>query len=533
MGTPLWLKMDGPGRIVVAAVLLGFGLRLWGILWGLPSGDHLDSFHPDEWTVYSISSRIALTGDMNPHFFNYGSLPFLIGALVLKLTGAAGPVPSAYGYLMLRLVSVVAGCATIGLVAWVARSAFGDRRAMAWAALAAAVAPAAAQCAHFATVDVLAACLATASLGCALQLLERERIRWLILAGIFAGLSGAVKYVGLMAILPALACLCLARGSTRAFYSGRAALIPAAAFLAFALACPYAFLDSARFVRDFAFEARHIREGWTTELLGAPPLWYFVTQILPCGLSASMLLLAVASLPNALRGPRRGGTVVAGWLVLLTLAHGLGREQFVRYSVALWPMVAALVGAWALEPDRLGGTLRWVWRVAGAAALAWPLLISGATSRAMSRPDSRELAAEWLVMESHASGSLGMMTVPWFYTPPVLVQNLGPRARPEAYLGEAEQKGIELTITGTSVAMLELKRPEWFVTTEFETYWQERAGKPGYAEFREALAREYEQVARYGGDLDLGPLRLPRPRLHDWRYVSPEIVLYRRKADAP
>jgi hypothetical protein len=101
--------------------------------------------------------------------------------------------------------------------------------------------------------------------------------------------------------------------------------------------------------------------------------------------------------------------------------------------------------------------------------------------------------------------------------------------RPERVLAEADSRGIDLAITGTNTGALDLKQPQWFVLTEFEYYAQVSACRPEYVAFLDALEARYDLVRVDEGEMTLGPLAFPRARLHDWRYVSPEIRIYQRR----
>ena len=54
---------------LVGLIVLGAGLRVWGITFGLPY-----LYHPDEPLGVSVAINMVKTGDLNPHFFGYGSL---------------------------------------------------------------------------------------------------------------------------------------------------------------------------------------------------------------------------------------------------------------------------------------------------------------------------------------------------------------------------------------------------------------------------------------------------------------------------
>ncbi|MEW5720581.1 MAG: hypothetical protein AB1817_18295, partial [Chloroflexota bacterium] len=68
------LKAHG---LVLAIVIFGLGLRLWGIGFGLPY-----IYHPDEGLPVSIALRFLRTGDLNPNFYDWPSLLLYLDALV-------------------------------------------------------------------------------------------------------------------------------------------------------------------------------------------------------------------------------------------------------------------------------------------------------------------------------------------------------------------------------------------------------------------------------------------------------------------
>lgn len=521
-------------RGLLLVLALALGLRCAGLEWGLPGPRHADSYHPDEGTVYSHAARIATTGDLNPHFFNYGSLPLMIDALVLKLTGAVPPAPAGLGYLVLRCVSAAAGVLTVLLVALSAGRLFRN----AWVGLAAglfcAVAPVHVVCSHYATVDVMAALFLTASFLGSVRLLEEDGWQWYVLAGAGAGLAAACKYVGIAAILPALGAHIIKRRSWKALSDDRALALPGFALVAFALGCPFAFLDPESFFRDFVFEVRHIREGGTVALLGRPPLWFFASQVLPCALSWPLLIGVVAGLVLVIRRRRPAELMLAGWSVLLCLLHGTGREIFVRYAVAVVPFCAILFGGLLApateEPQPLRRLRARAPAIAAGTAWLCGLVVAGANVALMTRPDTRDEAVEFLVPAVGRSGQLGLANVPWFYTPPVLYLNAGPHSPRERFYEEAASKNVDLTVTGWDAGVLDMKRPEWFAVSEFEFRDALLRGDPGAVAFFAKLDADYDLAATFEGALVVGPLRLPRPRLHDWRYVSPEIRVYHRRA---
>ena len=109
--------------LLAAILLLGLGLRLWGLSFGLPN----TLCRPDESTLVHRALAIG-AGDPNPHFFNYPSLHFylltgLYGAYYIagNFAGAAAfenqfltdPAPF---YLLGRVTGALLGVASVWLL---------------------------------------------------------------------------------------------------------------------------------------------------------------------------------------------------------------------------------------------------------------------------------------------------------------------------------------------------------------------------------------------------------------------------------
>ena len=149
-------------RLALSGVLLlAAALRLWGLRWGLPDATHLFSYHPDEF--HSLRGILSLSqGDLNPHFFNYGSLYLYLvsaacvvahGGLVAGLDVATLPEAIRAFTLDARIVSALAGIATVYVVGLIG-TRIASRAAGLVAALALAVMPLHVLNCHYGTVDV-------------------------------------------------------------------------------------------------------------------------------------------------------------------------------------------------------------------------------------------------------------------------------------------------------------------------------------------------------------------------------------------
>ncbi|NLC55976.1 MAG: phospholipid carrier-dependent glycosyltransferase [Armatimonadetes bacterium] len=218
--------------VLLGIVLLGLALRLVGLRWGLPSAEHVHSYHPDEiLLVGAAAAANPFLGDLTTGFYNYGSFIPLLLRVLYDVTSLFLPPPTADWmalaqiHLLGRLLSVFFGTLTI-LLAYdlgrrLVRLAGGapppaegapprpERLAGLCAAGLLALAPLHVAHSHYLTVDVTAAFWATATLCAALRLLEAPRLRMALLAGLCAGLAAGTKYNAGIAVAAPLAALAL------------------------------------------------------------------------------------------------------------------------------------------------------------------------------------------------------------------------------------------------------------------------------------------------------------------------------------
>ena len=251
--------------LALPLILFGLALlfRLDGISWGLPNAARWYSLHPDErQTVAAVLNLDFLSGDFNPNFFNYPSLYLYLTYLAHFLMGGFGwtqiitPQNAQWAIphdilLAGRFVSALLGAATILPVYDMARRLFTPRFS-GLAAFAMAMAPAAVQHSHFATVDISATFFVALALMFSVRALasppreysqnetvakiamptknakivaadevdvreysQRNLTRDLILAALFSGLAAATKYNAVLVFIAPLVAWYLLRDGTR------------------------------------------------------------------------------------------------------------------------------------------------------------------------------------------------------------------------------------------------------------------------------------------------------------------------------
>ena len=391
-------------------MLLGAGLRFYGIWFGLP----YMRARPDEIDAV-MHGQMVMRGDLNPHFFHWPSLTFYtfggVFTAVSDVLGALAPgatISDARFLVVARIIVALAGTATVAVLYDLAR-----RLADAWTGMAAATFLAVAilhvRESHFAMTDVLMTLLATASLALLARAVDAgdaptNPLRWFAASGLVGGLAASTKYnaAALVVAMAAVQLVWLVRARRKAATLGM--WLPALAFFAafvggFFAGTPYAAIDSRTFLADLRFDLGHLAAGHGHDLgLG----WsYHLTRSLPYGVGMTTSLAAlVGAIPLVKHHGARAAAVIT-FAVASYVSFGGGREVFFRYLLPLVPVVC-LFAAVAVRHGgiRIAARTRLSTGVATAAlvaVVAAPLLVECVRfDRLLARTDSRVLAADWL-----------------------------------------------------------------------------------------------------------------------------------------
>jgi len=416
---------------VAATVLVGLSLRLIGAGWGAPYG-----YHYDEPFIMKPALQIVASGDPNPHFFNYPSAMIYAETAIVAAHHRFGrmdllvPRGPGYGPVDLgewtwpalldgrRLVAVL-GALGVLASAWLAFTTAGAAAAVVAAAVLATV-PLHVEHGHYLTTDVPMATWTTLALAVAAGRATRA---WrYVLAGALLGLAVATKYTAAFALPALLAVIALAsRGSHRAVIRN-VALAALAVGLAFAVVCPFVWLDWSSFTADLAVVRSHYAGGHLGAEGSANWGWYLRRLHQTGSGTSGIALLAGGCLAAALSplmgrhagsdgeatgeadDDRRRADLVALVVTLLALAWfaWLGSVT-VRFERNLLPAIALAAAACghgvARTASRLGRTSPAAAVATYAvvvAALLTPAYGSVQTARRFAGTDTRAAALAWI-----------------------------------------------------------------------------------------------------------------------------------------
>ena len=404
-----------PLLVILAAAALA---RLWFLTAGTPYAVGID-----EPQVLDRALRILRTGDWNPHLFDYPTLVIYLHAGVAILRFLWGAVQGEWSsldgfsvaaiYQASRFAAAAIGVATVWLVYRLGRE-LSSRPVALLAAAQLAVRPIHVRESHFALTDVPATALATLAIWLTARAGRLSTVSAYAWAGAVCGLAAAAKYNGGIVIAAPLAAWIIHERTTPDRLPKIGAIIGGAA-LGFVAGAPYTILDMPAFLDGFAAQfsrfaapVRAGEPGWITYVKHLSPTWAWLS--IPLALAGAAVVLA--------RRETR-----ARWIPLLCFAglyfYVLSTHTpiFGRYALPLIPPICLLSSVLIVEIMTRVARMMPIARP-GAAVAAWSVVLGlllgppvAATVRwldQLKRPDTRGIAADWLVANAPAGSRIAV-----------------------------------------------------------------------------------------------------------------------------
>jgi 4-amino-4-deoxy-L-arabinose transferase-like glycosyltransferase len=535
--------------IFIGIFFAALALRCSGLTWGLPNATRWYSYHPDEAQMLSaILSLDFFGGDFNPDFFNYPSLYIYLSTFTHLLASGLGLAhlpasePSQNALFMrdvllsARMVTALLGAATAPFVYLTTRRIGGEKLGI-LAGLLMAFLPGHVQHSHFATVDVPATFfIALCTWLCVSALEKNTAAKWQLQqifgAAFVAGLAAATKYnAGLILIAPLLAWLYLRKKQT--FSPASVFAVIALGALGFFIGCPYAIFDFKTFWGDgqnagVAYELLvHPKQGHGDVFVGTGNGWiYHALFNAPFLMTWPVLIFAVVGLVRSRVARRRETCLLFVWCALYFVALGFSQVRFMRYLLPLAPALCVFAALGVLPTQRLNhfaprilGVLLLLVAAWGTRDVLYDFIV----------PDPRDRAAQWMENVGSTPKTIGMISAPWFYSPPLVALDSPPYRRlSPSQLSQLSEGKYQFIFTDWSAEKLQSEKPQWFILSEFE--WREKARlqNDDYEKFMMALQANYTLEKTFQ---NAKPVALPGRKFvpHDFLYTNPAIRIYKRK----
>jgi len=557
------LKRFLPLIIFVVALLL----RVWGIGWGLPNESRHWSYHPDEPPIYVYSRQIEPAKfDFEPGFYNYGTLYLTIlriaGDVAVKYSGQNQEPWMEMGaaHVAGRWINAFAGAGTAFVVFLMLRRRVGDIGGL-FGSLLVAFAPGFVIHSRFQTVDVFATFLLALSAHFALKLLPdsnsdppildgRAFLKFAIWSGVFAGLSAATKYTGILGLVT----LFVAIYFSKSLEKPKLAIAGfATSIVAFLLVEPGVFLNWPKFWADFSYEMQHTSEGHGVVFSGLPTGFVWHLYNLVVGVGPILVAMGLGGLLIAMFKKDRGAIAVGALFLIYYVLIGRAEVMFLRYT---FPLLIGLAYGFGWLVKWSGEKKGWstaipVLGIAGLGGLFGGGLATAATSGLwMAGKDPRDEAVDYIRSKATATTTVGLVADPWYSTPPFYFDTGAPRYIPFSLRHQAmlQNESPKLLRYVPSFAderydwdtrLFDLK-PDYIIFSSSNTEGVdrlryktemsdvERLLKDRFVAFTETLVKDYSLEAKFGGIS--GPSGDQRTwGIHDMDYVRPLIWIWKRK----
>jgi len=158
------------------------------------------------------------------------------------------------------------------------------------------------------------------------------------------------------------------------------------------------------------------------------------------------------------------------------------------------------------------------------------VVLTAVQQAALLRPDARERAAAWVERNAPSGTKVGLVGVPWFYTPPVTVWNGGPDTVPTFESYESQRGRYTFVMCGGfDLPKLRAERPEIVLMSEFEDRDERRLGDAKARAFEQALEKDYRPVL-VADTFPPSVRRIFGPAFapHDWLYPFARVTVWER-----
>lgn len=417
--------------MISVIILLAFGLRAWGIGFGLPYEFHVDEDQYVRQAATMGESGLHPADWFNPPFFKYlllveyGGL-YVIGRLfgIFASTsdfGAQMSLDPSWLYLLGRLTSVFVGAATVGVVCWIGSKGY-IRRVGIIAALLVAVAFLPVRESHFAVNDAAATLWMTLALLGAIGIWKSRRFVWVVISGVAIGLGFATKYTTLAAILPILTSLLLIWKNEKLSQN----IINLSSFAGISLisamiVSPFFILEPARVwnaISRLSFSGQFGYYGWLIDPAGAA-LYYLKTA--SWGLGIPLLFFSLMAVLYAVWKHRGPDLILLAFILPVFVYLSLQQTYFGRFLLPIIPPLMVLAAS-ALTDLWVGLKLPTAAKTLVTAGLL--VLIALPTLSAslrfdylLTRKDTRTLAKEWIETNLPAGSAIAEDWI--FHCPPL------------------------------------------------------------------------------------------------------------------
>lgn len=351
-------------------LLLGFFLRIAGFNW-----DHGLHLHPDERMLIMVADRIRFFHQLNPGFFNYGSLPiYLVSGATAVLRLIYSPHVSNYDLMLYvgRSLSLIVDVGCIVLLYLLGRQIARSPLLGLFAGLMYAVSFFPIQNTHFFIVDTFLNFFILASLSLLIQYLQKPNLRNLTYVAVAVAGAVTTKFTSILLIPFVLLSIVIHSWIREKGKSLIPSIRTASIFIAlvtlFSFFCmPYAFLDWRSYIHDISQQLQLNNNPYafpyTLQYVGSLPYLYQLQQIAFWGLGPIISALSIVGVlfmfSNRIVRSSTAIVILFAFYGMYFIVIGHSSVKFMRYMLPLYPLFALFGGYTLNEIYRHSRQTRW------------------------------------------------------------------------------------------------------------------------------------------------------------------------------
>lgn len=403
-------KIEKTHIFLFAAVVLGLGLRLYGIKWGLPDATHPEySYHPDE-VLHLIFARMLVDGDIIGKQFIYGGTfyytvlhaYYFFAEQLRELLGGVNYFANTI--LFGRYFHTAIAVLTILIVYQCGRAFFG-KTAGAAAAILLAVVPAHIVCAQRMRPDELGAFFAGFMILLSWWIMsadEGKRLKFYVFAGLALGAAIALRFpLATMIGAPVAAHMFVKKGKNaaeilRSLLDRRLVIMLGAVVLGYAVASPHTFIYPEGFMQGMKIQWNFQSSPFTDAVDGGPGVYQWGWTMLHEALGYPLYFLTLGGVVLALVRRSQADIVILAAGVSYFILTTFTSWVVVRYTLPLLPLLVIFAGrfvAYAIEAIPRHKPVAYVVIVA---TLVWTVLADYAYLKMEAGRDVRDVVSGWI-----------------------------------------------------------------------------------------------------------------------------------------
>lgn len=419
-----WLpKFEKTHILLLAAVVLGLGLRLYGIKWGLPDVLHPGySYHPDE-ALHLDFARMLVKGDIVGKQFIYGgtfyytilNAYYFFGGKFAELLGGVNHL--ANSILFGRYFHTAIAALTILTVYQCGRALF-DKTTGALAAIILALMPAHIVCAQRMRPDEIGAFFPVLIMMLSWRIVtadKEKRVRCYVYAGLALGMAVAFRFpLAISVAAPIVAHVVVqgeknARGVIRSLWDWRLVMMLGVAVLGYSVASPHTLIYPEGFMQGLKVQWWYQSGLFTDAVDGGPGAYQWGWTMLHEAVGYPLYFLALGGVALAfIRRSQADVAVLAvgvPYFILTTFTSWI----VVRYTLPLLPLLAIFSGRFMAYVVTASPRYKVVAYVLFAVTLVWTMLADYAYLKMEAGKDVRDTASEWIVHNIPQGSSIAIV----------------------------------------------------------------------------------------------------------------------------